>query len=361
MELSNNLDKKPNKDILLISLLENYCSNPTTFNILCSELVQQGIISNNIVKTSSKIRKSYMKALDNVLVKLGDGNMVTKYYYNKTFTSIKRLGVGGFGSVYEAIHKIDKIHYAIKIVKLDSYEPELFREVYYLARLNHPGVVRYYNTWIEYENKSTDIIKKSSKNMQIPSIYIQMELCDLTLRNYITNRTSIDLKKINNIFIQIVDALEYIHDNNIIHRDLKPENIFLKNNIVKIGDFGLARHYKTDIIISESDNSIVPISSDKLLTFGIGTSIYASPEQLQDYKYSFSTDIYSLGIIYYELLSNFTTNMERILTLNDLRKLNISDAFLTEFPYESKLILNLIDSEPAKRPTISQIKKLIKN
>ena len=121
----------------------------------------------------------------------------------------------------------------------------------------------------------------------------------------------------------------------------------------KIGDFGLATWI----------NSHDPITVQQEHRYGIGTITYASPEQLEekqtfDANYSFSTDIYSLGLILFELLYPFETGMERVKILTDLRLGTISDEFVTALPKEAALILWMMSSNPSMRPSIADILKL---
>lgn len=90
---------------------------------------------------------------------------------------------------------------------------------------------------------------------------------------------------------QIVDGYYEISSNRIIHRDLKPANILLKNNKIKIADFGFAMK-STD--------------SKKYSSYNVGSPIYMPPEALNDNKYSFKSDIWAIGVIFYELLTGKT-------------------------------------------------------
>jgi len=113
---------------------------------------------------------------------------------------------------------------------------------------------------------------------------------------------------------QIVEGLNHIHSQGIIHRDLKPANIFLDSKEdVKIGDFGLATsgEKKVSLGITESyeqdDSSTRP---------GVGTPFYTSPEQEKVGHFNEKVDIYSLGIIFFEMCFTFSTGMERVLVRN---------------------------------------------
>ena len=128
--------------------------------------------------------------------------------------------------------------------------------------------------------------------------------------------------------VQIASALEYIHSQKLIHRDLKPSNIFKgEDNTLKLGDFGLARTTYSNVSGSHvsaasSPRNVVHRRADDVgnlanvllskNTQGVGTALYMSPEQMQGREYDAKTDIYSLGVVLFELLHPpFATTMER--------------------------------------------------
>jgi serine/threonine protein kinase len=209
-----------------------------------------------------------------------------------------------------------------------------------------------------------------------------MQLCEDTLQGWIESRTSVDREACLSIFRQICRGLEYIHGEGIIHRDLKPSNIFLlskdqireseRNQIqsprstneakwVVIGDFGLAVYRQ----VQENSAGTVSLSSSVELsqssstehTSGVGTMVYASPEQIHEQSYDEKTDIYSLGIIFFELLYFMSTKMERAHLLGNLRKNILPPDFLKNYPKESAFILWLMAPSPEDRPTVTQILK----
>ena len=233
--------------------------------------------------------------------------------------------------------------------------------------------------WSESESENSDekskqkkIIKLNNKKniMKTKLIFIQMELCDNK-----TLRYTIDQNQFKNVddkwrlISQILEGIEYIHQNNYIHRDLKPGNIFLdKENNVKIGDFGLAKNDDKKNKESNSNlNFFLTNFNDfqymdpggEIMTVGVGTQYYCSPEQKQSNKYDSKTDIYSLGIIIFEMFYKFNSLMERDMTL---RKINSEQKYPNDMEEKcgknvTQLVKRCTNHDPKKRPTIEELLK----
>lgn len=124
---------------------------------------------------------------------------------------------------------------------------------------------------------------------------------------------------------------------------------------VVIGDFGLA--VAREASLTSSTESLLedePSTCDEH-TSGVGTLIYSSPEQRSKQSYNEKTDIYSLGILFFELFYCFSTKMERARVLTNLRNHVLPTEFLQEYPKESAFMLRLIAPEPEDRPSVSTI------
>ncbi|XP_064414743.1 eukaryotic translation initiation factor 2-alpha kinase 1 [Latimeria chalumnae] len=203
-------------------------------------------------------------------------------------------------------------------------------------------------------------------------LHIQMQLCELSLSDWISHRNTrsrdgttasgtyglIDTEQTLEIFRQLLEGVSYIHKMGVLHRDLKPRNIFLNGPDcqVRIGDFGLAC---TDDINEETTSSWSPPTNtdhqEKVHTTGVGTCLYASPEQLQGCQYDFKSDMYSLGIILLELFQSFGTEMERVKTLTAVRKGAIPDSFKQQWPVQTKYVELLTSDISLHRPSAAQV------
>lgn len=190
-------------------------------------------------------------------------------------------------------------------------------------------------------------------------LYIQMQLCRKeSLRDWLRdNRTETRVSQIAHIFHQIVDAVDYVHYKGLIHRDLKPSNIFFsQDGQIKIGDFGLV----TDTVDASSvsndcgDNSELP--STVRHTQQVGTHLYMSPEQLRGQHYDYKVDIYSLGLIFFELHVYFSTEMERIKTLRALREGQYPVDFVKQYPEQYELLQQMLSTQPSERPKTKDLK-----
>ena len=142
------------------------------------------------------------------------------------YDQIKQIGRGSFSKVYSAIHKITKESVAIKRIPLhifNKFKERMLAELEIIKKLKHENVLKFYEIY-------------QSKN----NIYILSELCEGgTLMNIMDDIMS--EQKIWEIYKQIISGIKYLYEHKIFHRDIKPENILLKDNVVKIADFGFAK------------------------------------------------------------------------------------------------------------------------
>ncbi|KAJ8530561.1 hypothetical protein ON010_g14349 [Phytophthora cinnamomi] len=216
-------------------------------------------------------------------------------------------------------------------------------------------------------------------------LYIQMQYCaGRNLADYLAVPTRpMELSRMLKIFVQIASALAHVHSCGLIHRDLKPANIFVadvERDEIKLGDFGLSRYAANVNNLNASatldDSQQGPPSSGGLretplsmsmwsnmsesneVTAGVGTYLYASPEQVAGKKYNAKTDIYSLGMILFELChERFGTTMERYITLRDARdsKFPADLRAAKRCPEILEMLRKLLSHDPSARPTADEV------
>ncbi|XP_016972329.1 eukaryotic translation initiation factor 2-alpha kinase isoform X1 [Drosophila rhopaloa] len=195
-------------------------------------------------------------------------------------------------------------------------------------------------------------------------LYIQMQLCRKeSLRDWLRdNRSEARSAHTADIFHQIVDAVDYVHLKGLIHRDLKPSNIFFsQDGQIKIGDFGLVTDMADipNLVAKCGDQSGLPSCARH--TQQVGTHLYMSPEQLLGHHYDYKVDIYSLGLIFFELHVYFSTEMERIKTLRNLRDGQYPKDFSVNYPKEYDLLQQMLSAHPEQRPQTKQLKSQLHN
>ncbi|ORX40873.1 kinase-like domain-containing protein [Kockovaella imperatae] len=190
-------------------------------------------------------------------------------------------------------------------------------------------------------------------------LYIQMEFVEKqTLREAINQGLGDD--ELWRLFVQILQALAHMHGLGIVHRDLKPSNILLDaTGNVKIADFGLST---TELAAVDAQSGLHPShqsgNDDAERTSNIGTSLYIAPEVAISRMYNEKADMYSLGIIFFEMCFRFKTGMERVQMLQALRKEAI--VFPSAWPEaartsQKEIIKGLLRHEPEARPKATQL------
>lgn len=198
---------------------------------------------------------------------------------NDRYEIIKNIGEGGMANVYLAYDTILDRKVAIKVLRGDLSNDEKFvrrfqREALSASSLSHPSVVEIYDVG---EDNGT--------------FYIVMEYVEgKTLKQLIKKRGSLTLSESIDIMLQVTDGISHAHDSYIIHRDLKPQNIMIKDDgMIKIMDFGIAMALNSTQLTQT--NSVM------------GSVHYLPPEQASGKGCTIRSDIYSMGIVFYELLT----------------------------------------------------------
>jgi eukaryotic-like serine/threonine-protein kinase len=192
---------------------------------------------------------------------------------------IKELGKGGMGVVYQAHDpQIDR-SVALKVLRVDRVVNEefvlrFFKEAKFIGRLSHPNIVTVYDVGRDHG-----------------TIYIAMEYLQGQPLNEVIRSGRLSVEKTMDIALQVSSALGYAHDKGIVHRDIKPSNIILTDEgSVKLTDFGIAR--------ADDQNAAQQTQTGVIL----GTPFYMSPEQVMGRRVDGRSDLFSLGVILYELI-----------------------------------------------------------
>ncbi|XP_036729140.1 eukaryotic translation initiation factor 2-alpha kinase 3 isoform X2 [Balaenoptera musculus] len=208
---------------------------------------------------------------------------------------------------------------------------------------------------------SLALAKNSVEKLQPSSpkvyLYIQMQLCRKeNLKDWLNSRCTIEERERNvclHIFLQIAEAVEFLHGKGLMHRDLKPSNIFFTmDDVVKVGDFGLVTAMDQD---EEDQLVLTPMPGYARHTGQVGTKLYMSPEQIHGNNYSHKVDIFSLGLILFELLYPFGTHMERVRILTDVRDLKFPPLFTQKYPREYVMVQDMLSPSPTERPEAANI------
>ena len=249
------------------------------------------------------------------------------------YEKIRFVGRGAYGTVHLYRRRADGVAVVIKQIRVEDMTKEerqaALNEVNVLSILHHPNIIQYYENFVE--DKALMIVMEYAHGG--------------TMYDYLQKRKGkfLDEDEILRLFVQILLALQHVHNRNILHRDLKTPNILLnrKKRIVKIGDFGISK-----ILSSKSKANTV-----------IGTPCYISPELCEGKPYNQKSDIWALGCVLYE-----ETTLKRAFEASNLPALVMKITKGNFAPISERYsedLRNLIESmlhlDPAQRPTINDI------
>ncbi|XP_063578268.1 serine/threonine-protein kinase Nek11 isoform X16 [Pongo abelii] len=252
----------------------------------------------------------------------------------------QKLGSGSFGTVYLVSDKKAKRGEELKVLKeisvgeLNPNETlQANLEAQLLSKLDHPAIVKFHASFVEQDNfciiteycEGRDLDDKIQEYKQAGKIFPENQIIDW--------------------FIQLLLGVDYMHERRILHRDLKSKNIFLKNNLLKIGDFGVSR-----LLMGSCD----------LATTLTGTPHYMSPEALKHQGYDTKSDIWSLACILYEMCcmnhafagSNFLSIVLKIVEGD-------TPSLPERYPKELNAIMeSMLNKNPSLRPSAIEILKI---
>lgn len=244
---------------------------------------------------------------------------------------VRELGKGSMGVVYQAHDPQIGRTIALKVLRPDRVGSEDFvqrflKEARAIGRMSHPSIVTVYDVG---EDQGT--------------VYIAMEFLEGVPLNAYTRERTLTLDEIASIGIQVAESLDYAHARGIVHRDIKPQNIMVApDGRVKITDFGIAH-------IEDPDASHQTQAGEIL-----GTPNYMSPEQVMGRKVDGRSDLYSLGVILYELVSgvrpfkgeNLAAIFHAITSSSPARPEEINPDVTREF---SDIVMRCLSKDPAGR------------
>lgn len=247
----------------------------------------------------------------------------------KDYFCTDRVSKGTFGEVFKAFDSTTMEYIAIKVIPIPApitktTARRMHREVELLQELSsHPNIIQYLGHWTEgplsqiytkYVSGKSSSSSKSATSSSATStegatssfnsfLFIQMEFANSNLEQWIASHAKRNSEACDEIILQLLAGLAFIHEKGIIHRDLKPKNILVitctETIQAKIGDLGLARRNN--------------IPETGISARNVGTKLYSSPELLQGKIYDERTDVFSLALIYLELLSNIDQDGKKIL------------------------------------------------
>ena len=261
-----------------------------------------------------------------------------------SYKIIKLLGEGSYGRAFLCIDKTDNSQCVIKQITIQNMNKkdieDTLNEAKILEKFDHPNIIKF---------KEVFIANKPKKTLNIVTEYADGGDLSLEIKNQ--RKEYFKESQILDYFTQICLAIKHIHAKHIMHRDLKSQNIFLtKTKLVKLGDFGISKNLNC--------------TWEKAKTM-IGTPYYLSPEIVNNKQYTIKSDIWSLGVLLYEMMAlkmPFDANSLPMLTLKIIKG-NYAPPPQIYTSDLRNLVSQLLSVDPNKRPTADEILKMpiIKN
>lgn len=266
------------------------------------------------------------------------------------FEELQFIGRGNYGTAHLVRERTGlQRRYVVKKIPMEllsaKEKDQSFREVELLAKLKHPNVVEYKENF-ELDNvlhivmaycDGGDLSGKIKQQQKLREELVGKDADPADPRGYFPIGQVLDW------FVQMAMAIRYLHGQRVLHRDLKASNVFLTtDNVVKLGDFGIAKTLDSTL--------------DQAKTV-VGTPYYMSPEVCESKPYSYASDIWSLGCVFYEMLAlRHAFDAPNILTL--ILKIVQQDFAPVPPHYDpevSELLRKLLDKDPERRPSMEEI------
>ena len=248
----------------------------------------------------------------------------------------KLLGEDSYGKFFLVEETHTKKEYVLKSIIIQGIEKkeldETKKEIRILKQLDHPNIIHF---------KEAFICKQPKLTLNIITEFANGGDLSQKIENQKKQRKYFKEDLILDYFTQICLALNHVHHHKVIHRDIKPQNIFLtKNGIIKLGDFGVSKQLRTKWELAKTL---------------MGTSYYLSPEMINNQPYNNKTDIWSLGVLLYQLVTlklPFEANNLPLLSMKILKGkfAPIPNNYSKEL---GKLISDILNVDPLKRPDIT--------
>ena len=259
------------------------------------------------------------------------------------YTIVEHIGSGGMGDVYHARHKQIGREVAIKVLKAEMLHQHqsvrrMLEEARVVNAIKHPNIIEIH-----------DFVEDFTK---IPPVYIVMELLQgVGLNRYIEQHGIMDPSQVVSIGCKVADAVQAVHDANVLHRDLKTSNIYLAQGAagleVKVLDFGAVRTLDREPDLDQTQEGMI-----------IGTPSFMAPEQFTGQELDERTDIYSLGVVLYRMLTAsephpYGTEDGKLVRLTDWQPTPMAELRPAGAPVPralEQLVLRCMSSDAERRP-----------
>ena len=252
---------------------------------------------------------------------------MTDFVLGDYIFSRKRIGKGAFSTIYKGTHKFNGKTYAIKEICFDNLEKireNIRREFTLMKALNHPNIIKLHDVFFDNFNKNVYLVLDYYEKGDFSKFLKKKPLKEMYAKKYMR---------------QLISGLKYLYENKILHRDLKLQNILVTNDLnIVITDFGFARYFENDTILQTI----------------CGSPLYMAPEIIMKKKYTPKSDLWSLGVIFFELLTGkppfYAKNMIELIQKIKKDPVKLPTEFENVLTTECKeLLFSLLQKSPTKR------------